>query len=1070
MQRTRPGIRERDARRTEALLLCLVLLTLITGGALALLARGGQNSATTSAPAGGALNINTATAAQLAQRLGVSNDTGKRLVEQRQKQNGFADVDALARVPIVTDARGTAERLRRAGLATPSVASRAQMERALKGEGNNTLAARIINVRDARPGAQTWERVLRAPLVSPTAYAKAKPSLLARSWEEARRTFLISCGILAGFLVIAHFTLRFLHPRADPFLLPLAGFLSVLGVLLLFAIKDPLRDMPTFAAQASGIVIGGGIALLAAWARPLGRLPLHRYGYLYALAAVVGTLILGVLGSGPGGVKLSVGGTQPVEVIKILLVFFLAAYLAERGPLLADPLRMVGPFPVPRRRDAFPLLALYALPLVLFALVKDLGPVLLLFGAFLLLTYLATGRGVYVLLGVVALGAGGVVGYALHFGVFQTRVLMWMSPWSNVKTGGDQLALGLWGMSSGGPLGSGLGLGGTRFIPRGGSDLALAALGEEAGLVATVAVTLCFLVIALRGLVIARRATTDFDRLLAAGLSGLIGIQALVIIAGTLGLFPLAGVTLPFISNGKSSLVASFFIVGVLLALSAKSPSSANGVPPLPSPRAFTIASARVGVFFSLTLGAFCIVRLVWVQAVRADFLATHMVRTPDADGVRRPHVNPRLLAIAERIGRGRLLDRKGKVVAETRNGKRVYPYGGALAHLVGYVDPAVGGPTGFEETLSLQLRGFDTSASLLPTWRTKDLPGARLPQGKDVTLTLDAELQKNALALLQAGAARVRDRRTGRAQDRGAVVVLDVQTGGVLAAVTSPTFDPGTLTPARMQSLTADLNNDYPLINRARDGYYPPGSTFKIVTASALLATGKADFTTDCAHIATNIFWKERNVPYGRRRIVDDEGDRPHGLTNLTEAVSESCNVYFGKAGIALGSDALHDHAARYGFARLPSLLDFDITLPDAAYGQGRVLASPMEMAGVALTVASGGKRLASQFVPSNARPVIADTPLSSGDAARLADMMRRVTISGTASGRFDDLPFTVAGKTGTAQNDQRDRAPHSWFIGFAPAIGPPKIAFAVVVENGGYGAQTAVPIAHDVLRAALR
>jgi cell division protein FtsW (lipid II flippase) len=416
----------------------------------------------------------------------------------------------------------------------------------------------------------TWEQLVGAPLVPPARVRAAQSRLAVRSWPEAAQQFATLCGGVAGFLVVAHLLLRWRRPGADPFLLPLVGLLSGLGILMLFSLKDPVRDMPTYAAQAWALVIGGGAALLLAQTIVGTRVPLHRYGYLYAVAAVALTIVLGIFGSGPGGVKLSVAGTQPVEIIKILMVFFLAAYLAERGPLLNDPLRRLGPLPLPRRRDALPLLFLYALPLALFGLVKDLGPVLLLFGALVLLVYLATGRGVYVALGLLAVIAGGVFGYRLGLGVFDTRVDMFLSPWRNDHPTGDHLALGLWGLASGGPWGSGLGLGAPRFIPRGGSDLAFASLGEELGLVGTLLVVVCFFAIVARGLRIARRAGSDFDRLLAAGLSGLLAIQALVILSGTLGLFPLTGVTLPFISYGKSSLVASFFAVGVLLALSAK--------------------------------------------------------------------------------------------------------------------------------------------------------------------------------------------------------------------------------------------------------------------------------------------------------------------------------------------------------------------------------------------------------------------------------------------------------------------------------------------------------------------
>ncbi|MES2460860.1 MAG: FtsW/RodA/SpoVE family cell cycle protein, partial [Armatimonadota bacterium] len=436
---------------------------------------------------------------------------------------------------------------------------------------------------------------------------------------------------------------------------------------------------------------------------------------------------------------------------------------------------------------------------------------------------LATGRGGYVVFGLIILLAGGFIGYALHFGVFQTRVDMWLSPWNNPRPRGDHLALGLWGLASGGPLGSGFGLGGTRFIPRGGSDLAYASLGEELGLPATLLVAACFLALALRGLGISRRSNTEFDRYLAAGLSGLLGLQAILIISGTLGLLPLSGVTLPFLSYGKSSLLASFFIIGVLLALSSRATAAGSTtavvIPPPPHYRA---ATARAGVFFFVFLGVAVPLRLLWVQAFGANLIASRQVRVPDADGIARPHTNPRLLQIARQIPRGRILDRAGQVLARTGDrGERVYPFGAATGHIVGYLDPAVGGPVGFESQFGPQLQGYTDTASLLPLWRMKDLPGFRLPRGEDVVTSIDANLQQAALAALKQGTQGLRDRRTGRGKHRGAAVVLDVATGQVLAAATLPTYNPSTLTPKILKALNTNLNNEFPLINRATRGYY---------------------------------------------------------------------------------------------------------------------------------------------------------------------------------------------------------------------------------------------------------
>jgi cell division protein FtsW (lipid II flippase) len=1048
--RTGPGSYERQARLTEALLLLLVLLTLSLGGFLVLMAK-----MAVAPEVGKAVNINAATGGELARALGVPEDIGTALDATRKKRGGFTDVDALARVPLYEGDRAAAAEQLRALEAKTKKIPRAEVEKLLDIGPNR--ASRLLQLHINRP-KWTWESLLRAPLVAPSRVSAASPRLVARTWEEARNTAL-GCGVaLTLFLIVTHLLLRRFRPKADPFLLPVVGMLSVLGVLLLFGIKDPVRDIPSYAAQTQGIVIGGGIALLIALSAPLSRLPLHRYSYLYALAAIFGTMLLAVLGSGPGGVKLSVAGIQPVEAIKILMVYFLAAYLAERSGLLNDPARR-RLFALPRPTDVLPLLLMYALPLALFSIVRDLGPVLLLFGTFLILVYLATGRGLYIWAGILGLGLAGWAGYALRIGVFETRVEMWLHPWNNVQKFGDHLVLGWWGLASGGPGGSGLGLGGPEFIPRGGSDLAFASLGEEVGIPGTVAVLVCFLALLARGLHIARRAGSEFERLLAAGLSALMVTQAFIIIAGTLGLLPLSGITLPFISHGKSSLVASYFIVGVLLALSNKAPAASLGIA-----SHFAPATRRLNASFGLILGVVCLGWLVFLQGVAANRIAGRTVLVPDADNIRRPHLNPRLVELAERIPQGRILDRAGRALAETKNGKRVYPYGEATGHLIGYADPSIGGPVGLEAELQTRLRGFEDWTQMVTAWRMKDLPSYRLPEGQDVRLTLDAELQKAALAAFRQVTNGIRDRR-GRPKNRGAVVVLDTATGGVLAAVTSPAYDPNMLTPKQLQEMNTDPDGQFPLINRALSGYYPPGSTFKIVTASALLLANQDGFTTNCVHVATNLKWSVDGIPYSRRRIVDDEGERPHSSTDLTEAVAESCNVYFARAGLQLGPDRLRETISLFGFAKIPAVTPFAAELPDIAFGQGPMLATPLEMAGVAQAVANGGTWL---------QPMLYETKeggkreniLRTEDAERLGRMMGEVTISGTAARRFSSLGVSVAGKTGTAQNDRYDKRSHSWFIGFAP-VERPQVAFAVIVENGGYGSQAAVPISRAVLGA---
>ena len=898
--------------------------------------------------------------------------------------------------------------------------------------GDAALAKAVLSEREKRGAFSDVDALVRRKVLSAAQLRAYEPELAVHTWGLANVTLWFSTlGLLVMFLVL-HLHLRRIWPVTDPYLLPCAALLSVLGVLLLFALKDPIRDRMAFFAQAQGVWLGGACVLLLTLKR-FWSLPLHRYGYIYVLGSVLLIALLGVFGSGVGHVKLNLFGFQPVELVKVLLAFFLASYLADRGRALADTSAQA------RRADLYPLLAAYALPLALFALLKDLGPVLVLFGTFMALLYVVTSRSAFVWLGLVALGLGGWIGYVLGFGVFRTRVEMWLHPWDNPVVGGDQLALGLWGLATGGPSGAGLGLSGARFIPRGGSDLAFSALGEELGLLGPLVVVLCLAVIFWRGLVMAPRTRSEFERYLAIGLTVLIVLQGLVIVCGCLGLLPLTGICLPLVAFGKSSVVMTWVSIGLLLGISQR----AQHDPELLQPYVHK-GLGRLALTLTVPL-LVCLVTALATQTVLANKLALQLVRTPDADTVVRPHRNPRLLALSNKIQRGRLLDRNGKVLAETVKGKRVYPRGAATAHLVGVLSPALGGPTGLEESLAASLQGMEDWEQALALWRGKDLPGFTLPQGQDVSVSLDATLQEAALKAI-----------AKRAKRAGAAVVLGIATGEVLAAATFPTYDP---------TKPVTITKDSPQLNRATSGLYPPGSAFKPVTAAALLKAGKgaARYSGGKGGRET-VRWKIGSQSYSRS-ITNDEGEALGRRLTLTAAMVRSSNIYFAHAGIDIGAEALQRTAGQFGLTHLPERPQWERELPDLSYGQGSLLATPMEMASVMQTVASGGIRRRPHYALSE-KPETLATPLTPEQAEVIAKALREVTESGTARGVFSTLAFKVAGKTGTAQTSNGDKKSHSWFIGFAPAQNP-KVAFAVLIENGGYGAKSAAPVAREILRA---
>ena len=198
---------------------------------------------------------------------------------------------------------------------------------------------------------------------------------------------------------------------------------------------------------------------------------------------------------------------------------------------------------------------------------------------------------------------------------------------------------------------------------------------------------------------------------------------------------------------------------------------------------------------------------------------------------------------------------------------------------------------------------------------------------------------------------------------------------------------------------------------------------------------------------------------------MTNDEGEALGGSLTLSEALIHSSNIYFAHAGTAVGVEGLREMSGKFGLTHLPKDTQWPRELADLSYGQGSLLVTPLELAGVAQTLANGGKRLRPHY-PLREAPEVVATPLTPEQAKVINKALRGVTTRGTAQGRFESLPFSVAGKTGTAQTSNGDGMSHSWFIGFAPAENP-KIAFAVVIENGGYGAKSAVPAVRDILRA---
>jgi len=386
---------------------------------------------------------------------------------------------------------------------------------------------------------------------------------IARS-ETVSPESLTYAAFFVGVYLIAHVAARLTVPHADPYLLPLTGFLTAVGLTEIYRLNpdDAFR-------QGLWVVIG--VALFAATLAVLYRdyRRLESYKYVIGLGALVLLVLpaLPVLGKTVNGARLWVGvgpfQFQPGEFAKILMIVFLAGYLREKREVLAQG----------RLKDFGPLLLIWGGAMAVLVQTNDLGSGLLYFGIFLAMLYVATNRLVFVAGGMALFLAGAAFVYQVVPRV-QDRVTIWLDPWPHADAEAYQLVQSLFAIAFGGFGGTGLGrgtfetLGGTPLIPYLNTDFIYAALAHELGLVGIAALLLCYMLFVARGFRIAMLAQDGFSKLLAAGLTFAFALQTFIIVGGVLRLIPLTGITLPFVSYGGSSLLANFVLLAGLLLVS----------------------------------------------------------------------------------------------------------------------------------------------------------------------------------------------------------------------------------------------------------------------------------------------------------------------------------------------------------------------------------------------------------------------------------------------------------------------------------------------------------------------
>ncbi|MEO6319004.1 MAG: FtsW/RodA/SpoVE family cell cycle protein [Acidimicrobiales bacterium] len=380
-------------------------------------------------------------------------------------------------------------------------------------------------------------------------------------------------GVVLGLQLIAHIAIRRLAPNADGTLVPIAGLLNGLGYVFIVRLDEAKASPKNLAGLQSGWIAVGIVALIATLIVIRRVRDLERYRWTLGVAGIALLLLPLVPGIGReyfgARICVSIGpiNFQPGEFAKILLALFFASYLVEKRELLAVSSRRIGPIPLPDPKHLGPVLLAWGASLVVMISQKDLGSSLLFFALFVALLWVATERATYLVVGVLLFAGGAFVAHS-QFVHVQDRVAIWLDPWQDPKGDGFQIVEAQFAFSAGGVTGTGINLGSPGRIPLAETDFIFAAIGEELGLVGATAVLLSYLLIIGAGLRIALRTEVPFERLLATGLTVLVGVQSFIIIAGVIRVLPLTGVTLPFVSYGGSSLIANYVLLALLLRIS----------------------------------------------------------------------------------------------------------------------------------------------------------------------------------------------------------------------------------------------------------------------------------------------------------------------------------------------------------------------------------------------------------------------------------------------------------------------------------------------------------------------
>lgn len=839
------------------------------------------------------------------------------------------------------------------------------------------------------------------------------PAVRARSWD-VDYSWMHWIGLLLWFVLfnLAHSLSANWLPVRDPYLLPIAALLTGWGLLTVWRLFPSLG-----LRQSIWMILAVGIFIAGL------RIPsvldfLRRYKYLWLTTILLLTALTLLLGTNPLGygphMWLGCCGIylQPSEILKLLLIVYLAAYLADQN--LSTP-------SIPLLPLIAPTLVITGLAIALLLIQQDLGTAFILLFFYTSILYVSLGRIQILIMALIAILLALGAGYLL-FDIVQIRIESWINPWMDPSGSTYQIVQSLIAIANGGMTGRGPGLGNPGLVPISHSDFVFSAVTEESGLIGALGLLLLLALLVNRGISIAINAADDFRSYLAAGLTTLLVAQSILIMGGNLRLLPLTGIALPFVSYGGSSLVTTYLGLLFLLLISVPSEGQRWKVPNLKP-------YLQLGAFLLCGLGIIMLATGWWTLYRSSDLLT----RTD----------NPRRAINDRSVLRGAILDRSNDPInASTGSAgdlmrRTFYP---DLSNIAGYTNPTYG-QSGLEASLDSNLRGLGGNPGLLVWWN--HLLYGQPPPGLDVRLSLDLELQ------------RIVDEKLG--DHDGALVLLNAQSGEILAMASHPTFDANRLE-ENWEELIQDENS--PLFNRAVDGLYSPGAALGPMILAEASGIGELpDIPQDLSYSLNGLSLDCALSPSEQTWSTVVGNGCPHPVANLgRELGSSTLSQLFQALGLYT-SPLLRLPAT----SSIPDELDLDPA--QAALGAG-LQVSPLQMALAGATLSAGGVRPAPVLVTAVNTPQEGWVILSALDepAKVLSPEAANLTARGMAVG---NSPFWQSIAISPPNTDNQ-KATGIWHLaGTLPEVKGTPLTLALLLEEEN--PKLAITIGQSVLQAAL-